>query len=147
MKEEKNIEIAIATLLVILWVYTAGSKLIDFNTFRGEIYNQVFSKSFATILLYVIPAAEFIAALLLLQHKTRMEGFSLSFILMLFFTGYVGLVLMGYYNKVPCSCAGLIKSMGWKAHLIFNLLLMAIAITGIIITYKNRRAVTTMKIE
>lgn len=145
MKKKAAYESILAVILILLWVYTAGTKLTHFDKFKSELFNQVFSRGFASVLLYLIPTAELIAGLLLLKSPLRLAGFTLSFLLMALFTGYVGLILLGYYDRVPCSCAGIIQNMGWSAHLIFNILFMAIAIVGIIITYKNRRAVTTMK--
>lgn len=127
----------IVFLLVLLWVYTVGSKLSDVADFKHQLYNQTFSQAFAHFLLWAIPASEITAATLLLFGKTRLIGLILSFLLMLVFTGYVALVLLHYYNRVPCSCGGVLKQLGWQAHLGFNLFFLFLSVIGIIFTFKR----------
>jgi len=121
----------ICTLLVLLWVYTAGSKLSDFAEFKRQLANQTFGKNAASLLLWFIPLSEIVAALLLLFSKTRVFGLILSAILMCLFTGYIGLVLTGYYDRMPCSCGGVLKDMGWHLHFWFNLYFLFISCFGI----------------
>lgn len=126
----------IVFLLILLWVYTAASKLVDFSAFERELANQTFSRITAQILLWAIPTIELVAALLLLFGKTRFAGFILSSLLMLLFTGYIALVLAGYYDRVPCSCGGVLKQLGWQAHFWFNLFFLSISAVGV---YLERR--------
>jgi len=141
------VETTAVFLLILLWVYTAGSKLIELRAFRWEMRNQVFAKEAANFLVYFIPAIEILAAVLLLSVKSRIEGFVLSLILMFSFTLYVGLALLNVYARLPCSCGGVLEYMSWQAHFIFNLFFTAVALTGTINYVKRRRAVTAMKIE
>jgi hypothetical protein len=46
------------------------------------------------------------------------------------FTAYVGLVLAGYFTKVPCPCGGALKEITWGKHLLFNVCFLATAIFG-----------------
>jgi hypothetical protein len=55
------------------------------------------------------------------------------------FTGYVGLILVNYFGRVPCSCGGVLKIMGWKTHFVFNLFFLLLTVTGIYITNRERR--------
>lgn len=123
----------IVFLLILLWVYTATSKLVDLTEFKRQLANQTFSESIAAILLFFVPISELVAALLLLFSKTRFAGLLLSFFLMLFFTGYIALVLLGYYDQVPCSCGGVLKQLGWQAHFWFNLFFLGISVLGIVL--------------
>lgn len=123
----------IVFLLILLWVYTATSKLVDLTEFKRQLANQTFSESIAAILLFFVPISELVAALLLLFSKTRFAGLLLSFFLMLFFTGYIALVLLGYYDQVPCSCGGVLKQLGWQAHFWFNLFFLGISGLGVIL--------------
>lgn len=120
LKYNKYLLDIIVFLLVLLWVYTATSKLMDIAGFKEQLYNQAFSRTIAQILLWLIPSTELTAAILLLFAKTRLAGILLSFFLMSLFTGYIVLVLAGYYDRVPCSCGGVLKILGWTAHLWFN---------------------------
>ncbi len=121
----------ICTLLVLLWVYTAGSKLMNIEAFKFQLANQTLGKTAAAFLFWFIPLSEVLAALLLLFTKTRFAGLIISAGLMFLFTGYVGLVLFGYYDRTPCSCGGVLKQMGWQLHFWFNVYFLMISCLGI----------------
>lgn len=125
------LEIIAATVLVILWVLSAGSKLADMAHFKDQLSKQVFSREFVSFLFVAVPVSEILAALLLVRAKTRLAGFALSALLMILFTGYIALVLAGYYASVPCACISLIKGMGFKSHLYLNLFFVAVALAGL----------------
>ena len=127
----------ICTLLILLWVYTAFSKLIDIAEFKRQLANQTFGKTTSDLLLWFIPISEILAALLLLFRKTRLAGLTLSAVLMLLFTGYIGLVLLNFYERVPCSCGGVLKEMGWHLHFWFNLYFFAISSMGVWLSMKH----------
>lgn len=128
---------AISAAFILLWVYTAGSKLADFQAYKHEMSLQVFSSGVTLMLLYAIPLLEILAAILLLVKKTNKAGMILSLLLMLVFTGYIILIISGYFPKTPCSCGGIIKAMGWKAHLIFNIFFISASILSLFFTLKQ----------
>lgn len=138
MKTIKFIEI-LSALLILLWVYTALSKLSNVEEFRSQLANQVFPVEVTKILFYLIPISELIAATLLFYKNTWTLGFLFSSLLMICFTIYVSLILLGIFHRVPCSCGGVLKLLGWKSHLVFNLFFTAIATIGFIFTLKERR--------
>jgi len=131
LKHKEQILIYSCTLLVFLWIYTAFSKLVDLKDFKHQLANQTFGKRTATLLLWFIPSSEITAAVLLLFRKTRFVGLMLSALLMLLFTAYIALVLLGYYDRTPCSCGGVLKAMGWQMHLWFNVLFLTLSALGI----------------
>jgi len=138
----------ITSLLVLLWTYTAFSKLADLEEFQSQLNNQVFGITTTKILLWSIPTTELLAAALLLFERTKKAGLISSALLMTAFTGYIALVLTGYYQKVPCSCGGVLKQLGWQSHLWFNLFFLALSITGSILHkkhYKNPATPTNQK--
>ena len=135
----------ISALLVLLFVYTAVSKLLDFEEFKMQMYNQTLPHDVATALIWTLPGIEILTALLLLFERTKSFGFYLSGLLMLLFTGYVALVVLNYFGRVPCSCGGVIKALGWKMHLVFNFFFLLLTIPAIIIIYRERR--TTGKVN
>lgn len=126
----------ISAAFILLWVYTAGSKLTDFQAYQQQMSLQVFSPGVTVVLLYLIPFLEIIAAILLLIKKTNKLGLALSLLLMSIFTGYIILIISGYFPKVPCSCGGVIKAMSWKAHLIFNIFFISAAMLSLFIKLK-----------
>ncbi|MGM9475236.1 MauE/DoxX family redox-associated membrane protein [Pedobacter sp. GSP4] len=124
-------------LLVLLFSYAAFSKLFTITAFDEQLHNQSFPGWLADFLLYFLIPAEIVTALLLCFKRTVMAGLLFSTVLMLAFTAYIALVLSGYFEKVPCSCGGVLKSLGWKPHLIFNLVFTALAITSLTIHLKQ----------
>lgn len=130
-KFKDSILTIVCTLLVLLWAYTAASKLADISEFKRQLANQTFGKATAAFLFLFIPISEITAALLLLFYKTRFAGLTLSFLLMLLFTGYIALVLLGYYDRTPCSCGGVLKVLEWQMHLWFNVFFLALSGLGI----------------
>ncbi|MEB2778750.1 hypothetical protein SYJ56_25810, partial [Algoriphagus sp. D3-2-R+10] len=101
-----------AWLLAALFAYTAVSKVYDWSGTRMAMYNQVFPIGMADVILYLLPLVEVIAAVLLLVPGWRKKGFLLSVVLMILFTGYVTLVWLGFTERVPCSCGGVLSSLG-----------------------------------
>jgi len=116
----------IINALIILWIYTAGSKLMDLEDFKRQLSLQPFGTKVNSSLLFLLPGVEILTALLLLMRKTLRAGLWLSAALLTAFIAYVFLVLTGYYTKVPCSCGGVLKFLSWKNHLIFNVVFLTI---------------------
>lgn len=114
-------------LLILLFAYTAVSKLSAWDQTQSALFNQVLPVWSLEILLYGIPAAEILTCGLLVFPKTRNWGLYLSVCLMSLFTGYVAWVWLGFSDRVPCSCGGVLDSLGWGEHLVFNLFFLGIA--------------------
>jgi putative oxidoreductase len=125
--------------LIELFAYTASSKLLDFNQFKVAMYGQTLPHEVTAILVWLLPGLEITVSLLLLFEKTRLTGFYASLILMVLFTGYISLVLLHYFGRVPCSCGGVIKALGWKLHLVFNLFFLLLSLLGIYVINRERR--------
>jgi putative oxidoreductase len=131
-----------SALLILLFVYAATSKLADFGGFRSQLSRQPFPSGVSDVLLYLLPAAEIIAALLLLSRRTSFAGLQLSLGLLILFTGYVALVLLHFWSRVPCSCGGILSHMTWKVHLFFNGGFLIINLIALCLYFKERRPVT-----
>jgi len=123
--------VILSSLLVLLFLYTGLVKFRDLQQFAGEMRNQVFPKTLVPYITWLIPSAEIGTALLLLFDRTHFAGLLSSFVLMLLFTVYTALVLLHMFNRVPCSCGGVIRSLSWGQHLVFNLFFLAVAVTAI----------------
>ena len=130
-------------LLVLLWIYTASSKLMDFHHFKAQMHNQTIPRLLADILIYTLPAAEIGIAFLLLFKKTRQIGFYLSAFFMFVFTVYIGLVLLNYFERIPCSCGGVLRLMNWKTHFVFNLFFLLLTVYGSYHVFRERRSAQT----
>lgn len=125
--------------LLLLWSYAVLSKLLDPFQTRSQLHNQVFSSVIADVLFYLLPILESLAIILLLIKVTRIWGFLGSFLLMTAFTGYIILVKIYYFGRIPCSCGGLISGFNWTQHLLFNILFLGLSLLGLILTIKERR--------
>jgi putative oxidoreductase len=129
-----------AMLLILLFVYAAFSKLLDFGDFRGQLDNQTFPHWLAGILLYALPLVELLAVTFLLLPKLELTGLILSLDLLLLFTGYIALVLLHFWNRVPCSCGGILSHMGWGTHLVFNSVFIGLNLMAIRIYFRDKKA-------
>ncbi len=129
-----------AYLSALLFLYTAASKLIDLDKFRGQISNQVFDEVYTPWLTYGIPLAEIIVVVLLVWPRMRKIGFPAFTFLMILFTGYVTLVIFGYYDRVPCGCSSAFEHLSWPWHLAVNVIFTALGITGIILQQKENKS-------
>ncbi|MDX5483195.1 MAG: hypothetical protein LPK07_16060, partial [Hymenobacteraceae bacterium] len=129
----------ITALLILLFFYTALSKLLDFQAFEGQLLLQPFPAWAMPYLLWGLPTVELVACWLLFRRGTRRPGLYLSTLLMGVFTGYVALVLSGAFGSIPCSCGGVLEQMGWMEHLVFNTFFLALAIVGTRLHLKAKR--------
>ena len=125
--------------LIILFFYTSVTKLLDMEEFRRQLGNQTLPGWSVGPLLWLIPISELLVSVFLVVRSTRTIGFYGSTILMLLFTGYVGLVLLNVFGRVPCSCSNLIRNMGFEAHFFFNLFFLTLSIIGIYMSNTQRK--------
>ncbi|WEK21643.1 MAG: hypothetical protein P0Y49_10895 [Candidatus Pedobacter colombiensis] len=149
LKRKLELLVAILTVFLILfWLYAAGTQISDFNKFKGEMNNQVFSNRISRLLAYLIPSSEIIIATLLVNRPTRLIGMKMSLLLTLTFSTYIILALLNVYSRMPCNCAGLMGSNStWVANLILNLIVTVVAVTGLIINLKMKERRTKVWIQ
>lgn len=127
----------ISALFILLFVYTATSKLFEHNTFKAILSQSPLVGPEANILSWILPILELFTAALLLIPSYRMYGFISSFILMLLFTIYVAYMIL-FAGNLPCSCGGIISAMTWSQHLIFNIFFSALAAIALHLTKRNK---------
>jgi uncharacterized membrane protein YphA (DoxX/SURF4 family) len=128
--------IVISFLLVLLFSYAAISKLIDYHNFLSQLKDSALLNPIAAILVWLIPSVELYVVTLLLIPGWRKQGLIISSILMLMFTGYISIMLM-FFEKIPCSCGGVLQKLSWHQHLAFNIIFLILALAGAIITHKQ----------
>lgn len=126
-------------LLILLFIYAAASKLMNYKLFIYQIDIQPFDDRYTKLIVFGVPAIEFIIAGLLIFNRTNLIGLWMSLILMLIFTGYIILIKLNYYGKIPCSCGGIIEKLNWTQHLLFNIFFVLISILGINLNKSNER--------
>jgi hypothetical protein len=110
----------ICLLYVLLFVYAAVSKFLDFENFQVQLGQSPLISAYAGFLSYFIPIIEIILALLLVFLNLRLVGLYLSFFLMSLFSAYI-YVILTFSPFVPCSCGGVLQNMNWHQHFYFNL--------------------------
>lgn len=116
----------ISSLFLLLFVYTATTKLMEHESFRAVLSQSPLIGSKANVLSWVIPILELITSSLLFIPSFRKWGFAGAFILMATFTSYITYMIF-FTKNLPCSCGGVISRMTWSQHLIFNIFFTALA--------------------
>jgi hypothetical protein len=129
MSKKTIIEI-ISGLLIILFLYTALSKLISVNSFRFVMGLSEPLKPYASFLKWAVPITEIIVVILMVIPKTKRLGLYAAAILMFVFTGYVAWMLT-FTPKLPCNCGGVIGTMTWPQHLAFNIFFTLLAVVAL----------------
>ena len=130
MKPRNALLTALASGLVMLFVYAALSKWLAFSMFRTQLRLQPLPDWSKPWLLWVLPATELVLAGMLFSVRLRRWGFLLCAALLAVFSGYILLGILHVYGKVPCSCGGILRGFTWKQHLLFNLAWLGAALLG-----------------
>ena len=122
----------ICLLYLLLFVYAAVSKLLDFENFQVQLGQSPLLSAFAGWVSYGVLIVELSIALLLLVPRFRLVGLFAAFSLMVMFTTYI-IIILNFSSFVPCSCGGILEKMGWTEHLIFNIVFVLLAAVGILL--------------
>ena len=126
----------IASIFILLFIYTAISKFSDPTSFRMALHKLPVIGTYAWLVAWAVPVTELIIALLLFIPATRIYGLYSSFFIMIIFAIYTG-AMIAFAPTLPCSCGGVLKRLGWREHLIFNIDFVLLAITGILLSRPN----------
>jgi hypothetical protein len=140
VKNNNTISTLITIALLLLWIPVSLDKLLNFVTFKVGILRQPFSDDLGKLLIYSLPVLEIAVVLLLIIQAWRTLGLWLSTLLMATFTGYVGLALLGAWEKLPCGCGSVISYLSWKQHFWFNLFFLMLSIIGILLQRNIHRS-------
>ncbi|WP_417445283.1 MauE/DoxX family redox-associated membrane protein [Joostella sp.] len=129
----------ISYLLVVLFVYAATSKLLGYQKFEVQLIQSPLLSSYAKVLVWLIPTLELGIAILLVS-KYQLLALQLSLGLITVFTIYIWYML-NYSPHIPCSCGGVISSLNWTQHMIFNLWWIFLAIIAMLIKTRQKHTV------
>jgi hypothetical protein len=121
-----------ANLFVLLFVYTAVSKFLSFKLFELTLSHSPLISNYSSIIALLLPIIELVVACLLVFGKSKRLGLFVALILMIVFTAYI-LYMLLFVPNLPCSCGGVLKSMTWTQHLIFNIAFLCLALLSVII--------------
>ena len=120
MVSRATISEIIRYLLILLFAYTAASKMLTYPLFVVQIGLSPILPDFTQKVARLVPLVELMIALMLVIPGTRVAGLYSSWVLMLSFTLYVAAILT-IASHIPCSCGGVLEAMSWEQHLVFNL--------------------------
>lgn len=123
------VEEVIRYLFIILFIYAAVSKLLEYQQFLVQLGQSPMLSAYAEAVSIAVPVLEIITALLLIIPAFRLTGLLVSFNLMIMFTVYI-IIILNFTDFIPCSCGGVLEELGWTEHLIFNVFFIILASTG-----------------
>ncbi len=112
-------------LFVVLFAYAATDKLMHIREFRNHL-GVTFLSPMRGVIVWMAPAAELLTCLFLMVPAWRKMGLWSAFTLMIVFTAYI-IVMLTAFDRIPCSCGGVINTLSWHEHLIFNTALILLA--------------------
>ena len=128
----------VGALLMGLFAYTFFTHLRQFEAFEKEMLNQPLPASLSQGLVYLILLGEGGIVLLLLVPKSRFLGLWLALLLLTAFTSYIFLIMAGAFERIPCSCAGIHRSLSWGQQAVINLIFIGLSMLGLILHLKKR---------
>lgn len=117
---------------VFLFAYTGCSKLLDHVPFTMGISRVPVLGHFPEAIGWGVPILELVLALGMVVPKKRVQrvSFGISVTLMAIFTLYL-LLMVSLVKEKLCHCGGVIGSLGWTEHLVFNAAILALGIWSI----------------
>ncbi len=139
---KKSITDVISGLLILLFTYTAVTKLTDQQHFQVVISQMLLIKYVAGFISFALPITELVVCALLFMPETRLLGLCVSFALLIAFTTYIGYMNL-FAPKLPCNCGGVLAQMSWTQHLVFNFIFIVLSATAIKLYQSNKNIVAT----
>jgi hypothetical protein len=127
----------VSVLFIVLFVYTAVSKLIDYDNFYRTMDVMPALKGRGFLIAPSIIISELLISGLLVFSVTRMMGLYLSLALMSVFTSYLLFAVMKGY-ALPCTCGGVLRQLTWKQHVFFNFGFIILAMSGIVVNFRQK---------
>ncbi len=125
----------ICGLLIVLFVYTGLNKFTDHSFFSSQLSLYPLLKAAPNFFSLLIPAAELFISVLLFLPPTRAMGLIASSGILIVFTAYLCFMTLSGKN-LPCSCGGVLTSMTWGEHIVFNSAFIMLGIAGIFLSRK-----------
>ncbi|SEA49763.1 MauE/DoxX family redox-associated membrane protein [Pedobacter hartonius] len=115
---------------IILFIYTATSKIQSFESFELVLSKSVLIGKYSTLVAWTVPSLEILISALLIVPVTRRLGLFSSLAIMLVFTIYL-IYMINSGSQLICTCGGVLSSLTWKQHIWFNAVFIVLALTGV----------------
>jgi hypothetical protein len=119
----------IAALLILLFAHTAFQKYLEHRTFLHTLESSTLLNPIATFVSWSVPLTELAIVCLLLFPLLRKIGLLCAAVLLTAFTIYIVYMLL-FSPTMPCSCGGIVSSLSWKQHILFNIVFIGLALYG-----------------
>jgi hypothetical protein len=133
----KNIFIEATCLLyILLFVYAAMNKGLDFEKFQVQLGQSPLLSAFADWISWTVLIIEFAIVFFLVIPKTKIKALYAGFCLMSMFTAYI-FIMLNYSSFLPCSCGGILEKMNWRQHLVFNIFFVVIGGLALILHHEK----------
>lgn len=139
MKRKIALEI-ISFLFILLFMYAALAKLMDYQKFTVQIGQSPLLTGFGNTIPWMVITAEMLIAVMLIIPRLRLPALFAAFSLMTMFTAYI-IAILNFSPYVPCSCGGVLEKLGWSEHLVFNSVFVALGLVGIVLQAREIKAV------
>lgn len=143
IKRSNTIEI-IASLFILLFVYTGVSKLSDIDRFQDTLLTSPLVGKYNLFFSWAIPIWEVLVSVALFMPQLRKIGMWAGMLTMAAFTIYVG-YMIAFAPHLPCSCGGVVSKMSWKQHLWFNAGYTLLGIIGLIMFRNEAKLAQALK--
>lgn len=127
----------ISAAIMLLLLYTALSKLWDYQLFRSALAASPLLKPVSGVIAWLLPVTELLVAVLLFIPAFRLKGLRAALILITVFTLYL-IYMVSFTPDLPCNCGGVLKWLTWKAHIFFNLFFILLSVMGIFLHKKRK---------
>lgn len=133
---------SICFLFILLFLYAAITKVLDYDMFISQIGRSPLLSKFAHWIAWMIPTIEVILSILLMVPRYRLFALFGSFTLMVIFTFYI-IAILNFSKDIPCSCGGILEKLGWTEHIVFNIVFSILGALGILLQAKDEKTSVT----
>src|SRR5450631_3194795 len=97
----------VSYLFIILFVYAAVSKLLDYQNFVAQLgRSPMLARYYGWY--WLVPVIEIVVSIFLALPNLKLLGLYASFSLMTMFSAYIFTVLR-FSEYIPCSCGGVLQ--------------------------------------
>lgn len=132
MKAVANIHYAITRFLLLVFLYSAVAKFVEFAEFRSELGKSPFLHPIAGFMAWAVPVLELVVAILLIVPRAQRIALYGYFYMMAAFTAYVYLMMKKAYY-LPCVCMGIFDDLAWETHLVVNAVITVLVFMAILL--------------
>lgn len=131
--------VIISILFIILFTYSAVSKMLDYEQFKVQLGLSPVLTMFSDWVAWCVPVVEILVVGLLANARFRLTGLYASFGLMVLFSCYI-IAITRFSEYIPCSCGGILQNITWNQHLVINIFFLLLGAAGVLL-YRDREKI------